>query len=151
MVNPNIVLPWAGVQGEANFIAEIRGSNGIPQISGAVDFKGPLFPIPQFPQALTDYSGLVFIQNNKASIRSLQAKLGGGDVVGSGEIRFGKGGVEFLDVQADGDEYGLGPPRTDAGLRPTVRSGCSRTRPASPSPAISPSRSFSGGASCRKN
>jgi len=109
VVNPDIVLPWAGVQGEANFIAEIRGSKGIPQISGAVDFKGPLFPIPQFPQALNDYSGIVFIQNNKASIRSLQANIGGGNVVGSGEIRFGKSGVEFLDIQAEAMKIVLTP------------------------------------------
>jgi len=109
LFNPNIVLPWTGVQGEANFIAEIRESKGIPQINGAVDFKGPLFPIPQFPQALTDYSGIVFIQNNKASIRSLQAKIGGGDVVGSGEIRFGKSGIEFLDIQAEATKIVLIP------------------------------------------
>jgi len=100
--NLDLVLPWKGARGEANFLAEIKGNGPSPQLSGVVDFKGSLFPFPKFPHAVTDYSGLVFIQNNKASIRSVQAKLGGGDVFGSGEIRFGKAGVEYIDLRADG-------------------------------------------------
>jgi translocation and assembly module TamB len=49
-----------------------------------------------------DYSGLVRIENNVATVRSLQGKLGGGDVFGSGEVRFGKGGLELVDLRADG-------------------------------------------------
>ena len=90
-----------------SYLAEIKGPRPSPQVSGLVDFKGSVFPFPKFAQAVTDYSGLVFIQNNRASIRSLQAKLGGGDVFGTGEIRFGNRGLEFIDVRADGKDMVL--------------------------------------------
>jgi len=105
--NFDLFLPWKGVKGEANFLAEIKGPKPSTQLSGVIDFKGPLFPFPDFAQALTDYTGLVFIQNNKVSVRSLQAKLGGGNVFGSGEIRIGKGGLEFVDLRAEGKDMVL--------------------------------------------
>jgi hypothetical protein len=107
LFNFDLFLPWKGTQGEVNYLVEIKGTDGSPQISGVVDFKGAVFPFPGFAHALTDYNGLVFIQNNTASIRSLQGKFGGGDVFGTGEIRFGKGGLEFLDVRADGKDMVL--------------------------------------------
>ncbi len=72
-----------------------------------VDFKGPVFPFPKFAHALTDYSGLVRIENNVATVRSLQGKLGGGDVFGSGEVRFGAGGLELVDLRAEGRDMTL--------------------------------------------
>jgi len=107
LANFDLFMPWKGVQGEANFLAEIKGPNPSTELSGVIEFKGPLFPFPDFAQALTDYTGLVFIQNNKASVRSLQAKLGGGNVFGSGEILIGKGGLEFVDLRAEGKDMVL--------------------------------------------
>jgi autotransporter translocation and assembly factor TamB len=107
LLNPDLVLPWKGVQGEVSYLAEIKSTTSGLQVSGVVDFKGPLLPFPGIAQALTDYSGLVFIQNNRASLRSLQGRLGGGSVSGSGEIRFGNRGIELLDIQAEGKEMVL--------------------------------------------
>jgi len=105
--NFDLFLPWKGARGEVSYFAEIKGTGSAPQVSGVVDFKGPVLPFPSFPHALTDYNGLVRIQNNTASIRSIQGKLGGGDIFAKGEIRFGKGGLESLDVQADGKDMVL--------------------------------------------
>jgi hypothetical protein len=102
LANFDLVMPWPGIQGEANFLGEIRAGKGAPQVTGAIDIKGPVFPFPRFAQALTDYSMFVYIQNGSASIRSFQGKFGGGDVLGSGEIHFGAGGIESLDVHAEG-------------------------------------------------
>ena len=102
MLNPDLLVPWKGAQGELNYLLDIKGGGPTSDINGVIDFKGSLFPIPRFAHPLTEYSGLVRIQNGRASIRSLQAKLGGGDVSGSGEIRFGKGGIELIDIRADG-------------------------------------------------
>lgn len=107
LTNFDLFVPWNGAKGEANFLVEIRGPHPSTQLSGGIDFKGPIFPFPKFAQALTDYTGLVFIQNNKAAVRSLQGKLGGGTVTGSGEIRFGKGGLELLDLRAEGKDMVL--------------------------------------------
>ena len=100
LLNPDLLVPWKGVKGEMNYILDLKGGPAL-DVSGVVDFMGPVFPIPGFAHTLNDYSGLLRIQNGKVSIRSLQAKLGGGDVTGSGEIGFGAGAFR-LDVRAEG-------------------------------------------------
>ncbi len=110
------LLPWRGAKGRVNYRAEVRPVNGSPLLTGIVDFRGPLLPLPRFAQAGTDFSGLIFIQDNKASIRSFQAKLGGGDVTGTGEITLGKGGVESADLRLEGKNMLLSPFERTRGL-----------------------------------
>jgi len=107
--NLDLLLPWTGAKGRINYLAEIRGEKPVPQLNGVIDFQGTLLPFPRFAHALTDYSGLIFVQNNRASLRSFQGKLGGGDVQGSGEVRLGKGGVENINLSAEGKNMLLSP------------------------------------------
>jgi hypothetical protein len=107
LLNPDLFLPWKGVRGEAGFLLEVRGGKAGAQVNGAVDVKGALLPIPGFPHALTDFAGLVFLKNNTASLRSVQGKMAGGEVQGSGEIKFGPGGIESVDIAADGKGMAL--------------------------------------------
>ncbi len=108
ILNPDLLVPWKGVQGELNYLLDIKGG-AASDINGVIDFKGAVFPIPNFAHALNDFSGLIRIQNDKASIRSFQAKLGGGDVTGSGEIKFGPGGLTLFDIRAEGRNLLLSP------------------------------------------
>ena len=85
--NLDILLPWSGAKGRLNYLAQVRGTETSPQVKGAVDFQGSVLPLPKFSQAFNDYSGLIFVENQSVSLRSFQAKLGGGDVHGSGELR----------------------------------------------------------------
>jgi len=106
--NLDLVVPWRGAQGEIRYLAEVRGGGtGPTRWNGVLDFKGPVFPFPKFAHALTDYSGLVRIDNNIATVRSFRGKLGGGDVFGSGEVRFGAKGLELVDLRADGRDMTL--------------------------------------------
>ncbi|MCX6566355.1 MAG: translocation/assembly module TamB domain-containing protein [Candidatus Aminicenantes bacterium] len=106
--NFDLFMPWRGARGEIRYLAEVRGGKSVPaRWNGVLDFKGPVFPFPKFAHALTDYSGLIRIDNNVASVRSLRGKLGGGDVFGSGEVRFGSGGLELIDLRADGRDMTL--------------------------------------------
>lgn len=85
--NLDILLPLPGAKGRLNYLAEVRGTDAGPQVTGAVDAQGQVLPIPGFPQALNDFSALAFIENRTVSLRSFQATLGGGRVQGSGEFR----------------------------------------------------------------
>jgi len=108
LFNLDLVVPWKGARGEIRYLAEVRGGGAEPaRWSGVLDFKGPVLPFPKFAHALTDYSGLVRIENNIATVRSFQGQLGGGDVFGSGEVRFGAGGLELVDLRADGRDMTL--------------------------------------------
>ena len=107
--NIDLLLPWKGAKGRLNYLAEIRSAKVSPQIKGAIDFQGSVFPFPQFAHAFRDYSGLVFFEDGNFSIRSLHGKLGGGDVQGSGRFKLGKGGVEEIDVNVEGKSLLLSP------------------------------------------
>ncbi len=106
--NFDLFLPWSGAKGEIRCLAEVRGGRLTPaRWNGVLDLKGAVFPFPKFAHALTDYSGLIRVDNNVATIRSLQGKLGGGDVFGSGEVRFGPGGISLIDLRAEGRDMTL--------------------------------------------
>ena len=107
--NLDLLLPWKGAEGRLNYIGEIRGIPPDVELNGGVDFQGSLLPFPQFAHALTDYSGLILVKNGQASVRSVKGKLGGGDIQGRGEIRLGRGGVEKIDITAEGERLLLSP------------------------------------------
>lgn len=107
--NLDLLLPWSGAKGRVSYLAEINDLGGSPRIRGVIDFKGSVFPFPRFAQALQEYSGLVFVENNKFTLRYLRAKLGGGDVQGFGEVMLGRGGVESMDLRIEGRNMLLSP------------------------------------------
>jgi len=108
--NLDLLLPWKGAKGRLNYLGEIRGSLSAPRVTGVVDVQGSLLPLPQFAHALNDYSGLAFIQDGKVTLRSFQGKLGGGNILASGEIGLGAGGgVDAINIKMDGTDMLLSP------------------------------------------
>ena len=107
--NLDILLPWKGAKGRLNFVFDVRGTPAAPQVSGAVDVQGSVLPFPQFSQAVTGYTGMAIIKNNRATIRSFRGKLGGGEILGGGEVVLGKGGPETIDVTFQGKGLQLSP------------------------------------------
>lgn len=103
----DFLLPWKGAIGSINFLLSFEGPVASPELSGAVEVKGSVLPIPGFAHALNDFSGLAFIKNSQISIRSFQATLGGGPVQASGQLSFGERGVEEADLQLEGREMRL--------------------------------------------
>ena len=114
--NPDLLVPFKGVQGVVNYLGEIRAVKGAPEIRGVVDFRGPIFPIPYFAHAVRDYSGLVFVENERLIVRSLRGTLGGGTVEGSGEMRLGEGGLAMIDLRAEGRDMLVSPYERTRGL-----------------------------------
>jgi len=107
--NIDLLLPWRGTKGEVNYIAEIRAAEVSPRLKGVIDFKGSVLPLPRFAHAFRDFTGLVFVEDGDVSVRSLQGKMGGGDVWGSGKVKLGKGGVEIIDLKLEGKDLLLSP------------------------------------------
>jgi hypothetical protein len=105
----DLLLPWGGAKGSLNYVGELRGRPGAFQVSGAVDVQGAVLPFPNFSQAVTDYSGVVIIKNNTATIRSFRGKLGGGEILGGGEVVLGMGGPETINVTFQGKNLQLSP------------------------------------------
>jgi len=107
--NLDLLLPWRGAEGRVNYLCEVKAQKGPPQIKGGIDFQGSVLPFPRFAHALRDYSGLMYVENNKLTLRSFLAKLGGGDVQGSGELKLGKGGVRNINLNVEGKNLLLSP------------------------------------------
>jgi hypothetical protein len=120
--NLDLIFPWRGVKGRLEYQARIRGAPSSPQLNGVIEIQGPVLPLPQFPQALTDYSGRANVEGGRFSIRSFRGKLGGGEVEGSGEVTLGKGGEIGINCSFGGKGMLLSPLErtralTDASLR----------------------------------
>ena len=122
LANLDLLLPWRGAKGRMDYQAQVRGPLSSPRLSGVLEFQGPLLPFPQFPQAVTDYSGRINFEGGKFSIRSFRGKLGGGDIQGSGEVILGRGGEIGIDCSLEGKGLVLSPfertrALTDASLK----------------------------------
>ncbi len=116
------VIPWRGAEGSFNYLFEIKKEDGKPRTTGVIEASASLLPFPGFAHPLTDLSLLAFVDDRNFSVRSFQARLGGGKVQGFGEVRFDPGGNINLDVQVDGQDMVLSPFDrtrflTDASLR----------------------------------
>ncbi len=107
--NYDLIIPWKGAQGRINYLGEIKNYRRSLEVKGAIDFQGSVFPIPKFAHALRDYSGLIFVENEMLTLRSLQGKMGGGDVQGQGTVQLGGSGVETIDLKMEGKNLLLSP------------------------------------------
>lgn len=102
LVRPDLIIPWKGIRAEADYLVDIRGGGEGIRLDGAVDVKGSLLTIKDFPHALTEFSALFRLQNAKAALRSFQGRMAGGTVQGTGQITLGRQGLETVDVSLGG-------------------------------------------------
>lgn len=107
--NLDLLLPWKGADGGVHYLGEIKAADGRPRLKGVLDFSGKTLPLHRFAHALRDYSGLVFVENGRISLRSFQGKLGGGNVHASGFLRVGNQGLESADIKLTGENMLLAP------------------------------------------
>ncbi|MFC2166739.1 translocation/assembly module TamB domain-containing protein [Acidobacteriota bacterium] len=108
--NFDLIIPWEEeALGRINYLGELKSFHRSFEVKGAIDFQGSVFPFPKFAHALRDYSGLIFVENETLTLRSLQGKIGGGDVQGQGIIGLGKNGIETIDLKLDGENLLLSP------------------------------------------
>ena len=107
--NFNLLLPWKGGQGQLKYLGEVKGSKLQPEVKGAIEIKGQVLPLAKFAHALRDFSGLIFFKNGDFELRSLQGRLGGGQVLGWGKMSLGKTGIQTMDIKAKGENLLLSP------------------------------------------
>jgi autotransporter translocation and assembly factor TamB len=107
--NLDLLLPWTGAKGRLDFTADVSGPRSAPHVSSTVNFSGPVMPFPRFPQAVSDYSGTVRIEDGKLAVSELKGRFGGGAVTGSGEIGLGPSGVETIDMSMSGKDMQIAP------------------------------------------
>ncbi|MGQ9800657.1 MAG: translocation/assembly module TamB domain-containing protein [Candidatus Saccharicenans sp.] len=107
LTNLDFLLPWRGASGSVDYLLSFQGPIAGLDLTGAVELRGNLIPIPGFAHALNDFSGLAFVKNGRVSIRSFQGLLGGGPVQGSGELALRATGLDQAEIRLSGQNMEL--------------------------------------------
>jgi hypothetical protein len=107
--NLDLIWPWYGAQGHADFTAEVKETEGPARVTVALDVAAPVIPLPGFAYALTDFTASATYLDDVLKLTALGGKLGGGDVRGSGEVGIGAGGIATMDLRLEAKDMVLSP------------------------------------------
>ncbi len=118
----DLVSPWGGAKGRANYAAAIEGREAGASVSLSFDVAGPVLPLPGFAYPLTEYTLAGKYLDERLTLTSIRGTLGGGAVTGSGVFGFGEAGVATMDLRLEGRDMVLSPmdrmrAQVDASLR----------------------------------
>lgn len=118
----DLVVPWDGAKGRANYAATIEGQESGAAVALTFDAAGPILPLPGFAYALDDFKLAGRYGDDRLVLTSIGGTLGGGPVTGSGEFGFGDAGVAAMDLRLEGKDMVLSPmermrAQADASLR----------------------------------
>jgi len=118
----DLIVPWDGAKGRANYTAAIQGRETGASVSLAFDVAGPVLPLPGFAYPLTDFKLAGKYLDDRLTLTSIGGTLGGGAVTGSGEFGLGEAGIATMDLRLEGKDMVLSPldrmrAQVDASLR----------------------------------
>jgi len=107
--NLDLIWPWPGAQGRADFTADVKETEAKAKVAVALDVAAPVMPLPGFAYAVTDFTASASYLDDVLTIASLNGKLGGGDVRGSGEVGIGDTGIATMDLRIEAKDMVLSP------------------------------------------
>lgn len=123
LTNLDLIVPWSGARGSMEVNSNLTGKIDSPVVSNSVMFRGAVVPLPGFAHAIEDFSGSLRIDDNRIVIQEFRGKLGGGNLILTGEMNINDQGlVSNIDVRAEGKNMQLSPvERTRALVDGTAR------------------------------
>ncbi|OGD21840.1 MAG: hypothetical protein A2Y70_03680 [Candidatus Aminicenantes bacterium RBG_13_64_14] len=105
----DLIWPWYGAQGHADYTADVKETETKAKVAVVLDVKAPVIPLPGFAYAMTDFTASASYLDDVLTITSLDGKLGGGDVRGSGEVGIGEEGIATMDLRIEAKDMVLSP------------------------------------------
>ncbi len=81
--------------GKASFEANLRGRPSDPQVNGRAEIEDASFSYAPIPNSLTKTRGVIVFAGNRATIQTLTAETGGGQVQFSGFVGYAAGRAVF--------------------------------------------------------
>jgi translocation and assembly module TamB len=81
--------------GQASFEANVRGRAADPQVNGRAEIRDASFSYAALPNSLTNTRGVILFAGNRATIQTLTAETGGGQVQFSGFAGYPAGRALF--------------------------------------------------------
>lgn len=124
IANLNLVVPWPGARGRIGYQARVRGAEGEGPAHVEVDLEmdASVMPLPGFAYALEGFRASARYDDGALAVSSLQGRLGGGEVTGSGRVELADGAVTAMDMRFEAKDMVLSPmertrAQADASLR----------------------------------
>ena len=84
--------------------ATVRGSFSDPQILGRLEFQNASFSVVDLPNGISNATGVVAFNKDRATIQSLNGETGGGKIDLSGFVQYGGGGPLVFRLRAQARE-----------------------------------------------
>jgi translocation and assembly module TamB len=81
--------PDITASGETTANATVRGSFNKPQMGGRMEVKGAAVSLADFPNGLSNASGVILFNGDRATIQNFSGESGGGKIELSGSVSFG--------------------------------------------------------------
>ena len=105
----DLVVPWKGAQGRIDYTADVRETAKAASVVVALDIVAPVMPLPGFAYAVTDFASSMSYADGLLTVNSIDGKLGGGPLTGSGKVGFGASGVATMDLTIEAKDMILAP------------------------------------------
>jgi len=120
--NLDLVAPWKGAKGRADFSVRISGPKEAIVSTSSIEFNGSILPLPGFAHAIENYAGEMEIGGGRIIISDFMGTLGGGEITAAGEFTSGDSGITGIDLRLEGSDMLLSPvERTRALVDGTAR------------------------------
>jgi hypothetical protein len=106
----NLLIPWGNNKGRMKINGQIlTRANGKTRVEGHAAFDGKVLAFPNFPHALKNFSGDMIFTDLKFNLRSLQGKMGEGNVDVTGSLIIEQNRLETLRLLLTGRNMTLFP------------------------------------------
>lgn len=86
LVWAELAVPDLDVEGQVELIGTARGTLADPQLNGLGQLRQARLILPDFPQAIEDIQGAVFLTRDSLVLDGVTARIGGGQLQASGDI-----------------------------------------------------------------
>lgn len=90
-----LFAPEVDVEGYLDLLATVRGTAEAPVLSGQGEIRDARLIVPDFPSAVEDIQGFVFLARDGIELEGLRARVGGGRVQASGRLGLPRPGEEL--------------------------------------------------------
>jgi autotransporter translocation and assembly factor TamB len=116
------IAPRVRGAGAARLAAVVRGSTAEPELRGTLDVEAAALRLRGIPHGIEALEGSVRFTESVAEFSELKGTLGGGPIQIEGQVSYGSGGLEAIDINARARGVALRYPkglrsRLDAALR----------------------------------
>lgn len=105
----DLIVPWKGAQGRADFAADVRETPTATRVAVDLNIAASVMPLPGFAYAVTDFTSTMSYLDGVLTVTTLDGRLGGGPLKGSGKVGLADGGVATMDMTFEARDMVLSP------------------------------------------